>query len=66
MEPIIYSFLPNVSPGEKIVEVQKNLIYAPLTIDTIQRMTTWLTDQDNQPLDLQGETLTIRFYLREC
>ena len=66
MEPIIYSFFPNVSPGEKIVEVQKNLIYAPLTIDTIQRMTTWLTDQDNQPLDLQGETLTIRFYLREC
>ena len=66
MEPIIYSFFPNVSPGYKIVEVQKNLIYSPLTVDTIQRMTTWLTDQNNQPLDLQGETLTIRFHLREC
>ena len=65
MEPIIYSFFPNVSPGEKIVEVQKNLIYAPLTIDTIQRMSTWLTDQNSQPLDLQGETLTVRFHLRE-
>jgi len=66
MEPIIYSFFPNVSPGEKIVEVQKNLIYSPLTVDTIQRMVTWLTDQSNHPLDLQGETLTIRFHLREC
>ena len=65
-EPIIHSFFPNVSPGEKIVEIQNNLIYAPVTIDTIYRMSCWLTDQDNNPLDLQGETLTIRFHLREC
>lgn len=66
VEPIIYSFFPNVSPGEKIVAIQKNLIYAPVTTDTIYRMTTWLTDQDNIDLDLQGEVLTIRFHLREC
>lgn len=66
MEPIIYSFFPNVSPGEKIVAVQQNLIYAPVTTDTIYRMTTWLTDQDNIRLDLRGETITIRFHLREC
>ena len=66
MEPIIYSFFPNVSPGEKIVAVQKNLIYVPVTTDTIYQMTTWLTDQDNNKLDLQGETLTVRFHLREC
>ena len=65
MEPIIYSFFPNVSPGEKIVAVQKNLIYAPVTTDTIYRMTTWLTDQDDNKLDLRGETLTVRFHLRE-
>ncbi len=66
MEPIIYSFFPNVSPGEKIIAIQQNLIYAPVTTDTIYRMTTWLTDQDNNKLDLRGETLTIRFHLREC
>ena len=66
MEPIIYSFFPNVSPGEKIVAVQKNLIYAPVTTDTIYRMTTWLTDQDNNKLDLRGEVLTVRYHLREC
>jgi len=66
MVPVIYSFFPNVSPGEKVVEVPKNLIYAPVTVDTIQRITTWLTDQDNQPLNLEDETVTIRFSLREC
>ena len=65
MEPIIYSFFPNVSPGEKIVSIQKNLVYSPVTTDTIYRMTTWLTDQDGIKLDLRGETLTVRYYLRE-
>ena len=66
MEPIIYSFFPNVSPGEKIIAIQQNLIYAPVTTDTIYRMTTWLTDQDNNKLDLRGEVLTVRYHLREC
>ena len=66
MQPIIYSFFPDVSPGEKIIQVQENLVYAHVTTDTIYRMTTWLTDQDSKKLDLRGETLTIRFHLREC
>ena len=66
MEPVIYSFFPNVSPGEKITTIQQNLVYAPVTTDTIYRMTTWLTDQSNNKLDLQGEILTVRFHLREC
>ena len=66
MEPIIYSFFPDVSPGEKIMQVQQNLVYAHVTTDTIYRMTSWLTDQDNNKIDLRNETLTIRFHLREC
>ena len=66
MEPIIYSFFPDVSPGEKIVSVQHNLMWSPVTTNTIYRMTTWLTDQDNNKIDLRGETLTVRFYLQEC
>ena len=66
MEPIIYSFFPDVSPGEKIVSIQQNLMYAPVTVNIIYRMTVWLTDQDYNPLDLQGEKLTVRLHLREC
>ena len=28
-------------------------------------MQTWITDQNNKDLDLQGENLTIRFHLRK-
>lgn len=66
IEPVIYSFFPDVLPGEKIMQIQENLVYAHVTTDTIYRMTTWLTDQDNNKIDLRGETLTIRFHMREC
>lgn len=65
MSPVIYTFFPNVSPGVKIVSTPKNLVYLPITVDTIYRMKVWLTDQDYNPLDLRGEELTIRFHLRE-
>ena len=65
MEPVIYTFFPNVSPGEKIITRPINLTYLPLTVDTIYRMRTWLSDQDNYTLDLRGEVVTIRFHVRE-
>lgn len=62
--PVIYNFFPNVAPGEKIVSVPKNIIYLPLTLHTISRMTCWVTDQHHKLLDLRGEELTIRFHIR--
>ena len=64
--PVIYNFFPNVSPGEKIIEEPKNLIYVPVTLSIISRMTCWLTDQDKNDLDLRGEKLTISFHLKSC
>ena len=34
----IYSFFPKVSPGYKIIESPVNLVYLPLTLDTIDRL----------------------------
>ena len=64
--PIIYSFFPNVSPGQKIVDRPKKLIYLPLTLSVISQMTVWLTDQDDEPLDIRGEELTITLHIRAC
>lgn len=64
--PILYSFFPNVGPGEKIVEVPINLIYVPITTDTISSMTSWLTDQNGEDLDLRGEEVTLSFHIRSC
>ena len=64
--PIIYNFFPNVSPGEKIVNRPKNLIYLPLSLNVISQMNIWLTDQDDVPIDLRGEQLTITFHMKSC
>ena len=48
-------FFPNVSPGYKITETPVNLVYLPITSDTINNITDWLTDQNGKELDLRGE-----------
>ena len=64
--PIIYSFFPNVGPGEKIVTRPKNLIYLPITLSVISQMTCWLTDQEDKLINLRGEELTITFHIKAC
>ena len=64
-QPTIYSFFPNVSPGYKIIEKPHNLLYLPITADTIHSITIWLTDQNGDELNLRGENLSMRFHLRE-
>ena len=62
--PIIYTFFPNVSPGFKIVDRPRNLIYLPLSLSVISQITVWLTDQDDKALDTRGEHLTLTFHIR--
>jgi len=65
-EPIIYSFFPNVLPGEKIIERPKNLIYLALIVPTIYNIGIELIDNNGKLLNLRGETVTIRLHLREA
>ena len=64
-QPTIYSFFPNVSPGYNIIENPHNLLYLPITSDTIYSITVWLTDQKWNVLNIRGENLSMRFHLRE-
>ena len=52
-QAIIYSFFPDVSPGYKIIENPHNLLYLPITADTIYSITIWLTDQNGNELNLR-------------
>jgi hypothetical protein len=63
--PVIYSFFPKVSPGYKIVETPKNLIYLPVTARTIRDLQVKITDQNDKLLNLRKEMITIRFHIRE-
>ena len=42
----IYSMFPDVSPGYKIIENPHNLLYLPITSDTIDSITNWLKYQN--------------------
>jgi hypothetical protein len=63
---ILYSFFPNVSPGNQIqLEpfMPKYLTLGPA--DYIHNMQIRITDQLNRPIDFKGETLTFVFDLRK-
>ena len=63
--PTLYSFFPNVAPGYKIVETPHNLVYLPVTTDYIRSIRVWLTSQNEEEmLNLRGETITLRLHLR--
>ena len=64
-QPTIYSLFPDVSSGYKMIENIHNLLYLPITADTIHSITIWLTDQNGNELSLRGENLSLRFHLRE-
>ena len=61
----IYSFFPNVPPGYKIIESPVNLVYLPITLDTIHSLETSLTDQNGRQLNLRGENISMRFHIRQ-
>ena len=66
LSPVLYSFYPNVSPGFKIVErPNPSLIYYPVNRREIDSIRVWLRDQNNSPIDLRGERVTVRISLRE-
>ena len=62
----IYSFFPKVSPGYKIIETPVNLVYLPITLNTIDSLNVWITDQDDHLLNNRNKILTIRFHIREA
>ena len=61
----LYSFCPKVSPGYKIIETPVNLVFLPITLDTIDNLKVCITDQDDHLLNLRNEMLTIRFHIKK-
>ena len=65
LNPIIYSFFPNVGPGYKIIERPQRIVYLPITTRNIMQIRLWLTDQNGKTLDLRGETITTRLEIKK-
>lgn len=60
----IHEFSPDVSPGYKINEVPKNIIYLPVNGNTISSVIIKLVDQHGNLIDFRKEEITIRLHLR--
>ena len=63
-KPILYSFTPNVPPGYRIVENIFSPVFLPISDKNLEYMKIWLTDQNNNRLNVRGEEVTLRMELR--
>jgi hypothetical protein len=62
---IIHQFFPSVAPGFKIIESPQNIIYFPVTVKIIDKITLKIVDQEGQLINFRGETVTIRLHLKK-
>ena len=62
----IHNFSPKVGPGYKIFEQPSpELIFYRVSKDFIPDVRVWLTDQNNNIINLQGERITVRILIKE-
>lgn len=61
----IHQFAPTVAPGYKIIEVPKNIIYLPIFVRRLNSLQIKLTNQNGDPLNLRGETVTCRLHIKK-
>lgn len=60
----IHEFYPTVSAGYKIVQVPNNVIYLPVSRNTIRSIYIKIVDQDSNLIDFRGETITCRIHIK--
>ena len=62
----VYEFFPAAPAGYKIVESPSSVIYVPVTVNTIDRITLRVVDQFERLVNFRGEEVTIRLHLRKA
>lgn len=61
---IVYSFPLNTPTGEKIVQIPAQHRYYPLNTYEIREIFIQIVDQDNRPIDFEGEKITLELYIK--
>lgn len=62
---IIHEFAPNVSPGYRIIEIPKNIIYFPVTHNSITSITIRIVDSRNNLVNFRGEEIQLYLHLKK-
>lgn len=61
----LHEFYPNVPPGYKIIDVPRNVIYLPVVVKTIHTITIHVVDRENELINFQGETISVRLHIKK-
>lgn len=61
---ILHTFYPTTAPGLKIVDKPQNLVYLPVNTTFISDIEENILYQDENPVDLRGEDISLRLYIR--
>lgn len=61
---ILHQFFPIVPPGYKIVERPQSIIYLPLITNIINELIIEIEDEHGQPINFNGEAVTITLHLK--
>lgn len=61
----IHSFYPQAPPGYKIIEVPKNIIYFPVNKRILDFVSITFADQQDKPIDFNGEETTITCHIKK-
>jgi hypothetical protein len=62
---IIHEFIPAVAPGYRIIETPKNVIYFPVTQNSLSSISIRILDVNNHLVNLRGEEIQIYLHLRK-
>lgn len=62
---IIHEFVPNVPPGYRIIETPKNVIYFPVTHNSVSSLEIRILDENQNLVNLRGEEIQIYLHLRK-
>jgi hypothetical protein len=62
---ILYQFFPDVAPGFKIIESPKNIIYFPVTVKIVDKVTVKILDQNLDLVNFRKETVTVRLHIKK-
>lgn len=60
---VTHAFFINDKPGEKINEIPRNLIYFPLTNNSVREIGILIVDQDDDLIDFRDEKISITFHI---
>lgn len=60
----LHEFSLNGSPGYKLDEIPKNVIYLPVNTRQISSITVTVVDQKGDLINFRGETITLRLHLK--